>query len=217
MEGATPHPRGLGGCAPKTKTRGKLPTLKNPPPSGTQKPWRTLSKRGWAKIGGGGGRAPSQGAVGDVPPKTKIRGKLPTFTNLPPSGTQSVGKPSANGGGQKLGGTRGRWGCPPTKLKLGVSSQSPCNPATSGTQNVGKPSANEGGQKLGVEGAVPPPRGLWGMCPQKQKQGVSCQLLPTCPRVGLKIPANSQQTGVGKNLGVQGGVGVSPHKNKIRG
>ena len=52
------------------------------------------------------------------------------------------------------------------------------------------------------------------MCPQKQKQGVSCQLLPTCPRVGLKALANSQQTGVGKNLGVQGGVGGCAPKTK---
>jgi len=169
-----PPPRGLGGRAPKTKTRGSAANFCQPASEWDSKLWRTISKRGWAKtgggggrapsqgavgdvppkqkqgvsyqllptchrmglkalanpskrgwakIGGGGGRAPSQGAVGDVPPKTKIRGKLPTFTNLPPSGTQGPGKPSANGGGQKLGGTRGRWGCPPTKLKLGVSSQ----------------------------------------------------------------------------------------------
>jgi len=177
--GHSPLPGGFGGCFPKTKTRGELLTFTNLPPSGTQnvgkpsaneggqklgvegavppprgqwgmcphktlkgeaanpsnpatewdsKRWRTLSKRGWGKTGGGVGRAPSQGAVGDVPPQNLKRGKLPTFLTLPPSGTQ----------------------------------------------NIGEPSANEGGEKPGVEWAEPHPRGLWGMCPQNKKQGVSC-------------------------------------------
>jgi len=38
-----------------------------------------------------------------VPPKLKTRGKLPTFTNLPPSGIQDIGKPLANEGGENKG------------------------------------------------------------------------------------------------------------------
>ena len=63
-----------------------------------------------------------------------------------------------------------------------------------------------------------------GDVPPKQKQGVSCQLLPTRHRVGLKALANHKQTRVGKNRGVQGGeapvtgaLGDVPHKTKIRG
>ena len=41
-------------------------------------------------------------------PKIKLRDKLQTLTNLPPSGTQGPGKFLANEGGKKLGGTGGR-------------------------------------------------------------------------------------------------------------
>jgi len=67
---------------------------------------------------------PPPRGMGDVPPKLKLRGKLLTLTNPPPSGTQNLGKPPANEGGQKLGGGGGRapsqgaWGmCPQNKNK----------------------------------------------------------------------------------------------------
>jgi len=47
------------------------------------------------------------------PQKLKTRGKLPTLTNLPPSGTQGVGGSSANEGGENLGVQGGIGGCPP--------------------------------------------------------------------------------------------------------
>ena len=94
------------------------------------KRWRTIGKRGWAKTGGWRGPSPIPGGCGGCSPKTKIKGKLLTFTNLPPSGIQNFSGPSANEGGQKLGGTGGRsphdgghWGVSPTKL--GDSDQPP--------------------------------------------------------------------------------------------
>ena len=47
---------------------------------------------------------------------------------------------------------------------------------TSGTQDAGEPSASEGGQ-MGDPGGKAPWQGVWGMCPQKPKEGASCQPL----------------------------------------
>ena len=113
-----PHPRGLGDVPPKTKTRGKLPTLKNPPPSGTQNLGGPSANEGGQKLRVEGARPHPRG-LGGCAPKIKTRGKLPTLINLPPSGTQNLGEPSANEGGQKLGvegampPPRGLGGCAP--------------------------------------------------------------------------------------------------------
>ena len=67
---------------------------------------------------------------------------------------------------------------------------------------------------------MPPPRGLGGRAPKTKTRGVSCQLLSTCLRVGLKTLANHQQTRVGKNWGwrglapSQGALGDVPPKQK---
>jgi len=66
---------------------------------------------------------------------------------------------------------RGFGGCAPKNQKRGrvvhIS-----NPATSGAQNADEPKAHEGGQ-TGVQGAQAPWQGVWGMCPQKPKEGAS--------------------------------------------
>jgi hypothetical protein len=107
--------------------------------------------------------------------------------------------------------------CPQNKKRGRVAHIS--NPTTSGTQDAGKPSANGGGQK-GVEGAKPPGKGLWGVCPHKTKRGGELPTLATPPRVGPKTLANPKPTGVGKR-GSRGakppwrGIGgVCPHKTK---
>ena len=92
----------------------------------------------------------------------------------------------------------------PPKQKRGVSYQPLPTCSRVGLKNPANSQQTGVGKNWGVQGAAPPPRGLWGDVPPKQKRGVSYQPLPTCHRVGIKALANPQQTGVGKNLGVQG-------------
>ena len=176
VEGVVPPPRGQWGMCPHKTLKGEAANLFKPATEWDSKTWRSLSKRGWGKTVGGGGQATSQGQWGMCPHKT-LKGKLPTFLTLPPSGTQNPGKPSANEGGEKTAGWRG-----PSPL----------------------------------------PGGFGGCAPKTKKQGISCQLLPTRHRVGLKTLANSQQTRVGKTGGgggcapSQGAWGMCP-QNKIKG
>jgi len=78
-----------------------------------------------------------------------------------------VGKWGVQGGAAPWQGVVGD--VPPQNQKKGRVARI-SNPATGGTQNAGKPKAHEGGQR-GVQGAKPPWRGVWGMCPQKLKIG----------------------------------------------
>jgi len=122
--GRSPHGGGSWGVSPhKFKRGGELPTLATCP-RWDPKRQRTLSPRGWAKLGGGGGRSPLPGGLGDVPPSFQIRGRVALSCNPATSGTHSAGEPSAHGGGQRVvqGAKppwRGHGGCPPTKSKGG--------------------------------------------------------------------------------------------------
>jgi hypothetical protein len=51
VEGASPPPRGLGGCAPKIFKEGASCQLLHTRHEWDPKPWQTLSPRGWAKLG----------------------------------------------------------------------------------------------------------------------------------------------------------------------
>jgi len=108
-----------------------------------------------------------------VPPETKTRGELLPLADLPASGTQNIGKPSANEGG-------GRW----------------------------------------WRGLCPLP-GVWGMCPQKLKQGASCYPLPICLRVGPKTWQTLSKRGWGRGwrglCPLPGGLGDVPPETKTRG
>jgi len=98
----------------------------------------------------------------------------------------------------------GHWGVSPTKSRLEVSSQPLQARHRVGFKTLADPQQTRVGKNWEWRGRGPLPGGL-GDVPPKQKQGVSCQLLPTCHRVGFKTSANPQQTRVGKNWGVQGG------------
>ena len=138
--------------------------------------------------------------MGGVPPRNQKRERGAHISKPAKSGTQNAGKPSANGGGQGGPGgasplAGGVGGVPPRNQKRERGAHI-SKPATSGTQNAGKPSAHEGGQ--GGPGGTAPWQGVWGVCPQKPKEGASRPLLPTLPRVGPNTLANSKLTGVGK-------------------
>ena len=114
-------------------------------------------------IAGVNEHSPLPGSCGGcAPQKLKARGELPALTNLPPSETQNLGKPSANEGGQKLGAEgaqphpRGPGGCAP-KAKARGKLLTLTNPPPSGTQNAGKPSANEGGENNDSLAILGPP------------------------------------------------------------
>ena len=106
--GAKPPGRGFGGCPPQIQERGRVARISNPAMSHEwdPEPWRTLSPRGRAKLGGRGGRAPMAGGLGGVSPQNQKRERVAHISNPATSGTKNTSKPSANGGGQR--GSRGR-------------------------------------------------------------------------------------------------------------
>jgi hypothetical protein len=188
---------------------------------------------------GGRGRSPLPGGLGDVPPRTKEKGRVANSYHPATSGTKNAGKPSASEGGQK-GGPRGvsplagGLGGVPSDLtpwplslrgkgKIGEGKGGgEANPATSGALNAGEPSAHEGGQIGGSRGAKPPWRGAVGGVPPHKFQKGGEQLTPaTKQRVGPRTLANPQPTGVGNGGGggaapSQGVWGMCP-QNKKRG
>jgi hypothetical protein len=92
VQGAEPPGRGFGGCAPKNKKRGRVAHISKPATSGTQNPGEPSANEG-GQTGGPGGGAPWQGVVGDVPPKTKRGGELPTLANPPRVGPKTPANP----------------------------------------------------------------------------------------------------------------------------
>ena len=61
---------------------------------------------------------------------------------------------------------RGQWGMCPHKTLKGEAAN-PFKPATEWDSKPWRSLSKRGwGKNLGVEGAEPPPRGPWGMCPQ---------------------------------------------------
>ena len=107
-----------------TKEGGKFGWVLRPGERLTPKRRQTLSLRGWANWGVQGGEAPHGGGVS--PHKFK-RGRVAHIINLPTSGAQYAGEPSANGGGKTgVEGAepppRGFGGCAPKNLKKGESS-----------------------------------------------------------------------------------------------
>jgi hypothetical protein len=153
VERAQPHPRGVGGCAPRTKKRERVATLATCPRGGP----KTLANpkhTGAGKRGVQGGKATMAGGLGGCPPtKPKIGGELPTLATQATSGTQNAGKPSANGGGQM--GVQGVGGCAPfTLTEVSLFEK-------------GRPSPTL--IKAGVERAQPHPRGSGGCAPRNRK------------------------------------------------
>jgi hypothetical protein len=172
-QGAEPPGGGLWGVSPTKSKGGRVAHISNLPTSGAQSASEPLAHGGGQK--GWRGRSPLPGVLGDVPPKTSKKGRVANSYHPTTSGTQNAGKPLAHGGGQNGGpGGRsphggGRGGCPPTKSKGGRVAHI-SNLPTSGAQSASEPLAHGGGQK-GWRGQ-PPPRGFWGMCPQKlQRRG----------------------------------------------
>ena len=120
VQGAVPPPRGLGGCAPRIKQGGELPTLATPPRVGPKTP-ANPQPTGVGKWEARGAKPPWQGAVGGVPPQNQKKGRVAHISNPATSGTQNAGEPSASEGGQN-GGPGGQsphgggsGGCAPTK------------------------------------------------------------------------------------------------------
>jgi len=123
--GRSPLAGGCGGCPPTKSKEGVNSPIWKPRHEWGPKRWQTLSPRGWAK-GGPGGGAPWRGVVGGVPPQNQKRGSIVPFGNPATSGTQNAGKPSANGGRQTgVEGAapppRGLGDVPPGTLKEGAS------------------------------------------------------------------------------------------------
>ena len=184
--GQSPHG---GGCPPRNLKRGELPSLTNPPTSGTQNPGELSANGGGqtpqpackgVKWGVQGGKAPWQGAWGMCPQKT-LKGEIASPCNPATEWDlrhwRTIGKrgweKGGPGGEAPMAGGVG--GVPPRNLKRGEL-PSLTNPPTSGTQNSGKLSANGGGQtpqpackggKMGSRGAKPPWQGFGGCAPTK--------------------------------------------------
>jgi hypothetical protein len=76
------------------------------------KPRQTFSLRGWAR--GSRGHSPLAGGLGDVPPKTKRGGELPTPVTTPRVGPRALANPEPTRVG-KRGGPGWLWRVSPTK------------------------------------------------------------------------------------------------------
>jgi len=129
--------------------------------------------------------------------------RVARISNPATSGTQNVGKPSANEGGQN-GGPGGRsphggglWGVSPRKTKRGGELPPLATRPRVGPRTLANPKPTRVG-KGGPGGASPHGGGLWGVSPRKTKRGGELPPLAHPPRVGPKTPANPQPTGVGK-------------------
>jgi len=104
------------------------------------------------------------------------------------------------GGEAPMAGSVG--GVPPQKQKRERIAHI-SNPATSGALNAGKPSAYGSGER-GVEGAQPPPRGVWGMCPQNKKRGGELPTFANLPTSGALNAGKPQANGGGQRGGPGG-------------
>jgi len=65
---------------------------------------------------------------------------------------------------------KGQWGMCPHKTLKGEAAN-PFKPATEWDSRRWQTLSKRGWEKPGVEGATPPPRGPWGMCPQNKNKG----------------------------------------------
>ena len=94
---------GLGVSPHETLKGGELPPLTSQPRVGP----KTLANPKPAGVGKreSRGRSPLAGAVGDVPPRTKNKGRVANSCNQATSGTQNVGEPLVNEGGKMVGAT----------------------------------------------------------------------------------------------------------------
>jgi hypothetical protein len=140
--------------------------------------------------------------VGDVPPKTSKGGESPTLATPPRVGPKTLANPQPTGVGKRgvQGGEApmaGGLGDVPPKTKKGDELPTLATPPRVGPKTLANPKPTGVG-KRGVQGAQAPWQGVWGMCPQKPKEGASRPLLATPPRVGPKTLANPKPTGVGK-------------------
>jgi hypothetical protein len=141
------------------------------------------------------------------PHKFKRGGGLSTLATPPRVGPKTLANPKPTGVGKTgvqgaLPPGRGPWGMCPQKFKRGGGLSTLATPPRVGPKTLANPKPTGVG-KTGVQGALPPGRGPWGMCPQKFKRGGGLSTLATPPRVGPKTLANPKPTGVGKT-GVQG-------------
>jgi len=67
---------------------------------------------------------------------------------------------------------KGFGGCAPKSIKIGDELPTLTNPPRVGPKTLANPQPTGVG-KTGVQGAQAPSQGVWGMCPQKQKEGAS--------------------------------------------
>jgi hypothetical protein len=115
----------VGAVPPQNLKKGRVANSCHPAHGWGPKRWQTIGQRGWAN-GGSRGHSPLAGGLGDVPPKTKRGGELPTPATPPRVGPRAlanpkptrVGKMGGPGGLRPPGG--GLWGVSPHKtLKRG--------------------------------------------------------------------------------------------------
>jgi hypothetical protein len=164
VQGASP-PGGGGGCPPTNSKGGELPTLSTCPRVGpntlaNHQPTRV------GKFGGPGGFAPWRGR-GVSPHKFK-RGRVAHLINLPTSGAQYTGEPSAHEGGQTWG-SRGlrplAWaGGVPPQIQKGASCPH-YQPAHEWGPIRWRTLNPRGWANLGVQGGEAPMAGGCGGCP----------------------------------------------------
>ena len=143
----------------------------------TPKRWQTISQRGWAN-GGSRGRSPLAGGMGDVPPKAKGGGELPTLATPPRVGPKTPANPQPTGvgkggpgGASPLAGGCG--GCPPQiqKRERVAHISTPTHEWDPKPRQTLSP---RGWAMGGSRGRSPHGGGLWGVSPTKTKEGTSC-------------------------------------------
>jgi len=105
-------PGGAVGVSPHKTLKGASCQPLQPRHGWGPKPRQTFSLRGWAR--GSRGHSPLAGGLGDVPPKTKRGGELPTPVTTPRVGPRALANPKLTRVGNR-GGQGGCGGCPPTK------------------------------------------------------------------------------------------------------
>jgi len=178
-------------------------------------------------MGGAMGAKPPWRGVGGVPQSFKIGGELLPFAIPPRVGPKALAnlKPTGEGTWEVQGGEApmagGLGGVPPKISEEGASCY-PLQPRQEWDLKRRQTLSQRGWAKRGSRGAKPPGKGSGGCAPKNSKEGASCQLLQTRPRVGPKTPANPKPPRVGKggsrgHSPLAGGVGGVPPQIQKRG
>ena len=179
-----------GGCQPR-QTRHEW----------DQKRRQTLSQRGWAN-GGPGGGAPWRGVVGGVPLKKQKRERVAHISNPPRVGPKTLANPKltrvGKGGGGGAAPSQGLWGmCPQNKKRGGELPALTTRPRV-GPKTLANPQPTGVG-KGGSRGRSPLAGGMGGVPPRNQNLGRATN--PYKPTTsGAKTLAYPKLTGVGKTF-----------------